>query len=103
MARLPASSSTPEADARPEAPALGALCVGEAGVDGEGEADVCEGDGDGLLVGLGGGALIGGAGACASLPASPVGSTGVESPSGEVSGALARMSSGSAPVRLGVS
>ncbi|WP_406196164.1 hypothetical protein OG920_13610 [Streptomyces europaeiscabiei] len=104
--RLSPASSAPAADEPVEAPALGPLCVGSGEADGDGEPDACdgEGEGDGLFVGLGDAALPpGGAGAGAPPPPSLDGSTGEASPSGDVSGALARRSSGSARFRSGVS
>ncbi|WP_371580657.1 hypothetical protein [Streptomyces sp. NBC_01314] len=106
--RLSSDSSAPAADEPVEALAPGELCVGPAETDGEGEPDASDGDGegDGLFVGLGAPAPPpppGGAGAGARPPPFPDGSTGEASPSGDVSGALARRSSGSARSRSGVS
>ncbi|EKX61564.1 hypothetical protein [Streptomyces ipomoeae] len=100
------ASFAPAADVPSEASALGEGCGGEADAGAEGEGDVCEGDGDGLLLGLGRRALPDGVDAGAPAPVSGfpgAGSTGDAPPSADASGALARTSSGSALSRSGVS
>ncbi|MDT0571276.1 hypothetical protein RM704_28085 [Streptomyces sp. DSM 3412] len=105
--RLSSASFAPAAEEPVEAPALGALCSGAGDTDGDGGPDGSEGDGegDGFFVGLGDPAppLVGAGAATPPPPPSPDGSTGDASPSGDVSGTLARRSSGSARSRSGAS
>ncbi|MFM9581195.1 hypothetical protein [Streptomyces caniscabiei] len=107
--RLSSASFAPAAEDPVEAPTLGALRPGDGDTDGDGEPDGLEGDGEGddSFVGLGDPApppLDGaGAGAPPPPPPSPDGSTGDAPPSGDVSGTLARRSSGSARSRSGAS